>query len=122
VNGVTTPWLVEILLISYRAWKLRQRPPLPSELAATFVVFGGLSLVPDDTVQAAAGWGFVIASALNVLPAIMDPAAKAASQQAASSPGTNVVINPNNTIAPPGTVQKGGTTVVVPGVGTVQVP
>ena len=73
LQGIFAPWLVEILLISMRAVKNRQRPPLPGELAATFVVFGMLSFIPNKRVSAAAGWGFVVASALNVLPSFVSP-------------------------------------------------
>lgn len=124
MNGVLTPWLVEVLLISYRAWRKRSRPPLPGELAATFVVFGSLSLIPNKQVGAVTGWGFVIASALNILPDVVVPQYKVtpASQVAAGSPATNVIVTPGKISAGSTDKNPNTTTVVVPGVGTFQFP
>lgn len=63
-------WLVEVGIISVRdlAGPAR-RPPLPSELLATFVVFGGLGVAAESaTLRGAANataWGLVIATMLS---------------------------------------------------------
>lgn len=68
MNGVVLPWLAEIGIISWRTVKQDGRPPLPSEIVATFIVFGSISLLANSQPQLASalGWGFVIATAVNV--------------------------------------------------------
>jgi hypothetical protein len=59
-------WLAEVGIIGVRSLTASRRFPLPSELLATFVVFGGLSVVAtSSTFRGAAGataWGLVIAT------------------------------------------------------------
>src|SRR5579862_3984919 len=74
MNPITVAWLAEVGIISWRSVKNNARPPLPSELLATFIVFGGLSLLANNPKAAqianiTAG-GFVIATLLN----FFDPA------------------------------------------------
>lgn len=72
-------WLAEVVLITYRAVKqpaasgsagTQSVPnlPLPSYYAATFVIYGALSFLPEsaETFAALVGWGFVVATALNL--------------------------------------------------------
>jgi hypothetical protein len=68
MDNLAWPWMVEIGFISYRDFAQKKRPPLPSEFLATFVVFGGLTLVSRANARVASllGWGFVVATALNV--------------------------------------------------------
>lgn len=70
MDSLVWPWVTEIAFISYRDVTQNKpaRPPLPSEFLATFVVFGGLTLVAQANTRVASlmGWGFVIATALNV--------------------------------------------------------
>jgi hypothetical protein len=69
------PALAEIALITYRDIKNginAQNPiahlPVPSQYVSVVTVFGGLSLLPSsaDRLGALLGWGFVVATALNV--------------------------------------------------------
>lgn len=69
------PALAEIALITYRDIKNKsnaQNPiahlPVPSQYVSVVTVFGGLSLLPSsaDRLGALLGWGFVVATALNV--------------------------------------------------------
>jgi len=77
MNQVMAAWLVEAALITYRGAKqgrFKNNPvpglALPSEYIATVIVFGGLSLIPSSgdggRVAAAAGWGLVMATFLNL--------------------------------------------------------
>ncbi len=79
MGSLLTAWLVEIGLITYRGAKQGRyvnnpisHLALPSEYTATFVVYGGLALVPGagKPVAAAFGWGIVVATLLN----LWDPA------------------------------------------------
>lgn len=72
--GLYSAWLVEVVLITYRATRpgsnqgTRSLPwPLPAEYAATFVIFGALGLVSGrgQRVASLVGWGFVVATLLN---------------------------------------------------------
>lgn len=70
MNGVMAPWLAEIVMISWRDWQGKgastsKHLPWPSELLATFLLYGVLSLAPAGewgTAAAAVGWGFVAAT------------------------------------------------------------
>lgn len=74
-SGLLTAWLAEIVLISYRATRpganegTQSIPfPLPSQYASTFVIYGTLGLLPPqaDALAAVVGWGFVVATLLNL--------------------------------------------------------
>ena len=77
MNSILNAWLAEIVIITYRGTrqkKFKNNPipsfPLPSEYVATIIVFGALSLVPNDSewsrVAGAIGWGLVLATTLNL--------------------------------------------------------
>jgi hypothetical protein len=108
VNPVVLPWLAEIGLITWRDMRNNKRPPLPSELLATFVVFGTLSLIPQEygTVAGLAGWGFVVATLLN-----------AVSPSASTFGG--ILTNPSNSPTLPGYVSPSSTTSNIPPSSTV---
>mgnify|MGYP001545292766 CR=1 FL=1 len=102
-------FLAQIVIISYREYagsgvaggginKPAQAPisaPLPSAYAAPIIVYGALALVPGQgqRVAGAIGWGFVVATLLN----LWNPAGKvnpAASQLSPNATLTNFGINP----------------------------
>jgi len=122
-GGLLAAWFASLGLTSWRTVSHLHRPPLPSEVVSTLVVFGGLSLISasDQAAPVAAvfGWGVVVAQAMGFFP--FTPGPTSAASRAQANPITNIIIGPKG-IAPAGTVQSGGTTVVVPGVGTVQGP
>lgn len=78
MDSITTAWLAELVVITYRSAKQSavgkgvDRPiahlPMPSEFVATFVVFGGLSLIPGrgQTAATYVAWGLVVATVLNL--------------------------------------------------------
>lgn len=74
MGSLAAAWLTEVVLISYRAVKRTgqgtgQVPlPLPSFYAATFIVFGGLAMLPQQAKGFASitGWGFVVATFMNL--------------------------------------------------------
>lgn len=82
-DPVALPMLAETVLLTARSVKQNDRPPLPSEFAAMFVVFGGAALLGawDPRVGTVFGWGIVLATALNVMPFV-------------SSGGVNPQFNP----------------------------
>lgn len=104
MNSLLTAWLTEVAIITYRSMKQRgvstSTPsstgatatihyplplPLPSEYVSTFLVFGALGLVPApfDRTASLLGWGFVLATLLNLwVPG-------KANQRAASKPAVN---------------------------------
>jgi hypothetical protein len=69
MNMLTWPWLTEVVIITWRDIKNKQRPPIPSELLASFIVFGALSVAQtSESMNKAAtvfGWGIVIATFFN---------------------------------------------------------
>ena len=71
MNSITTPWLAELVLISWRTFRQQSRPPLPSELLASFIIFGTAGVVTQKAPQVGAvfGWGIVVATALNLFGA-----------------------------------------------------
>jgi hypothetical protein len=81
--GLLTAWIAEVVLIWYRSSKntsatdnLEALPqpikglPMPREFASTFVVYGALGLWPESagSFPAVVGWGFVLATLLNLTP------------------------------------------------------
>lgn len=60
-------WAVEVGVVTVRDLAQHRRPPLPSELLATFVVFGALGLlaIPAPKAAATVGWGLVVATFLS---------------------------------------------------------
>lgn len=84
MNGLLLAWLVEVGIITWRdlTGKVKGHTieglPLPADYLATFIVFGTLGFVPKNNVGAsraatALGWAFVVATYLNVAPAILNP-------------------------------------------------
>lgn len=69
MNPVVAPWIAETILITWRSVRSKQRPPLPSELLAGFVVFGTVSLLSNSQPKLAAtfAWGVVVATMLNFI-------------------------------------------------------
>ena len=101
MNPVFIPWAVEMGLITWRDVRYYKRAPFPSEVLATFAVFGALSLVPADSdyhaVAVWLGWGFVVATFLS-----------------AGTPGnkssfSGLITNPTNIPGKPGASQPPGT-------------
>lgn len=80
---IAIAWLVELMALTYRDWhnpqpvKLRSGQVVtrskgliyPSEILATFIVFGALALAEQSAaapVATAAAWGFVLATGLSL--------------------------------------------------------
>ena len=77
MNSIVSAWIVEAALITYRGsrqGKFKNNPvpglAMPSQYLATVIVFGGLSLIPQNSdaarVASALGWGLVVATFLNL--------------------------------------------------------
>lgn len=88
MNPVFLPWIAEIGIITYRALTGTRftvtfangtpsvaqtngpkRPPLPSEILSTFIIFGAYSLIGEGegerrTIASLLGWGTVLATVL----------------------------------------------------------
>ena len=92
--GVLSAFLAELALITYRdiggteaqkAGHTINGLPLPADYLAACALFGALGLVPKGGGAAkAAGllaWGFVIATALNLTPAELNPSSTTKSTQ-----------------------------------------
>ena len=72
-GGLLSAWLAAVALITYRGVKQTPRTtplpmPLPSTYVSSFLVYGGLGLLPDAAsgFATATGWAFVLAIALNL--------------------------------------------------------
>jgi len=93
VNPVLAAWLAEVIVISAKDWQGKgaggsKRLPWPSELLATFILFGVLSLAPEgewSLAAAALGWGFVAATFLGIYA----PGRKGPVATPPSAPGGN---------------------------------
>lgn len=90
-EGLFLPALVETALITVRGAFSKSAPtnpvahlPLPSEYLDVLIVFGLLSLIPGrgQRIATMAGWGFVVATGLNMAGAFDGLAAKLATQNA----------------------------------------
>lgn len=75
MTPLLSAWVAEIVLIAYRGAKAgtaKTNPipglALPSDYASTFIIYGALAFVPGEgqRVAAAIGWGFVVATFLNL--------------------------------------------------------
>jgi hypothetical protein len=74
-NPLLYPALAETVVITYRGIKNGTNVnnpiphfPMPNQLASVLIVYGGLSLFPEraDKLAAMLGWGFVVATVLNL--------------------------------------------------------
>jgi hypothetical protein len=96
VNPILYPAIAEVALITYRDVKNKSNVdnpiphmPIPSQYVSVIIIFGGLALFPGQAAKLASaiGWGFVVATALQVwTPGSTVNSAKAASAAAASAP------------------------------------
>lgn len=108
MNGLALAWMAEAGLMTYRIVHTGRpaeagggRAPWPADYIATFIVFGGLSLVGElgagwDQVATVTGWGLVVATVLN----LVDPTQPFANRQAwteASLAGSRPTRNPLTT-------------------------
>lgn len=71
MTGLLSAWMVEAGIVTWRAFKRDNRPPLPSDFVAMFVVYGTLGIVAEvphaQSTATAIGWGIVLATALNIV-------------------------------------------------------
>lgn len=74
-SPLLAPALAEVVIITYRDAKNGSNVnnpiphfPLPSQLTSVLIVYGGLSLLPQsfEKVAALMGWGFVVATLLDL--------------------------------------------------------
>lgn len=95
--GLFAAWMGSIGLVTWRAYSSQKRAPLPSELAATIVVYGTLSMAGGDAELPAAvfGWGLLLAGFMNFVPGIAN----------LHTPGSTL----NQTSGNPATAAAGGT-------------
>ena len=106
-GGLLTAWLAAVAIITYRGVKQSPRTtplpmPLPSTYVSSFIIFGGLSLLPEEasTLASAMGWGLVVAMGLK----LWNPNGTVAQNvTTASSPSTV----PSSTVPTTATAKKG---------------
>jgi hypothetical protein len=74
-SPLLAPALAETVIITYRGVKNGSNAnnpiphfPIPSQLVSVLIIYGGLSLFPQsaERLAAAVGWGFVVATLLNL--------------------------------------------------------
>ena len=68
MRGLLTAALAESVLVSWRDLHQERIPPLPSDYVAVAILYGGLALFPESasTFTSLVGWGFVLATFLNL--------------------------------------------------------
>ena len=98
MGALLAAWLVEASLITWRDVSGKSPGhtinvlPLPADYLATFLLYGALGLVPRSNVgasrfAAALGWGYVLATYMNIVnPA--NPLAKGTTSSTSSSSTT----------------------------------
>ncbi len=90
--GLFTAWMASLGLVTWRTFSTQKRAPLPSEMAATIVVYGTLGVLGGqaETPAAIFGWGLVLAALINLYdPANpLHKAPPAASGQAIANAGS----------------------------------
>ena len=93
-SPLLAPALAETIVITYRGVKNGTNVnnpiphfPMPNQLLSVFIIFGALSLIPQsgERLAATVGWGFVLATVLN----LYEPGGKVAS--------TNTIVSSNVT-------------------------
>jgi hypothetical protein len=99
MGALLAAWVAEIAIITWRDLTGKapnhtiKGMPLPADYLATFIVFGGLGFVPKDNVGASrtaalVGWAYVVATLLNVAPAIINPTSTKNTSTASSTTST----------------------------------
>lgn len=96
MSGLLGAFLVEVALMSYRATNQGIKTPadapipfpLPSMYTSAILIYGGLGLLPRSTapLPALLGWGFVVATFLN----LFTPGSANAAAKSNASLGTNL--------------------------------
>jgi hypothetical protein len=101
MNGLLLAWLTEVGLITYRdlTGKAPNHTvnglPLPADYLATFLIFGALGFLPKDNagasrVGALVGWAFVLATYLDIAPAIVNPTTSKGNTSQTASPSATI--------------------------------
>lgn len=92
-RGVSAAWGAMVAIITVRDLSKRKRPPLPSELLASFVVFGLLGLLagPAPAPARLTGWGLVLAVLLADSVNILEPVGAFMSGEFGAQHGGEVV-------------------------------
>lgn len=100
MNGVTTAWIAQLIIITYRDLKPGSTHnigglPLPADYLASFAIFGALGLIGGDAAKPAgvAAWGFVIASFLNLFPSKLVPSTSSSASSSATTSSTKGATN-----------------------------
>lgn len=106
MSPVMAAWLAEVGIITVRDLTGPRRLPLPSELLATFVVFGGLGLVAESSTWRGAAnttaWGLVVATLLSAKVDFLRPVGEFLSGSGPSAlPGLNVAAGAAPATGPP---------------------
>lgn len=88
-GGLLTAWLAAVAIITYRGVKQTPRTtplpmPLPATYVSSFIIYGALSLLPEEasTIASTMGWGLVVAMGLR----LWDPNGNIASNVTAAPP------------------------------------
>lgn len=93
MGPVMLAWMVEVGIISVRDFVAVKRPPLPSELLASFVVFGGLGILSESSTLRgpvnATAWGIVVATLLSSKVDFLKPVGDFFAGTAGTGPGAN---------------------------------
>lgn len=116
-RGVSASWGAMVAVISVRDLSKKHRPPLPSELLASFVVYGLLGLLggPAPQVARITGWGLVLAVLLadsdNILAPVgdfMEGKIGATRQGTLATPGATGGLGGSNLLPGTGTAKGPG--------------
>lgn len=96
-SSLAAPWAVEVGVITVRDLTAVHRPPLPSELLASFVVFGALAGVSLAAPKAAvaAGWGLVVATVLSSKVDFLKPVGEFMAGKPVARPVDPATVNRN---------------------------
>lgn len=93
MRGLTAAWLAGLGIVVWRQVHAAPgKPPVPAQLAAVTILFGGLALIGDavpssQRVISLVAWGLDIAGVLNLFAMPGDPFGAQIQQAAAASAG-----------------------------------
>jgi hypothetical protein len=96
MSGLLSAWIAEVALITYRDLKKGATNtvgglPLPADYLATFAIFGVLGLIGESgkTFAATVGWGYVVATFLNLFDPTLNKGTGTATTTATPATPTN---------------------------------
>jgi hypothetical protein len=102
MGGLFLAWIVEVGIITWRDLTKKVPGhtvaglPLPADYLSTFIIFGALGFVPKSNVGASrtatlVGWAYVVATYMNVAPALINPTSTKTAAVTSTTPSSATI-------------------------------